>query len=146
MGRKRRKIIKKKVVKPPPKVFLCPICNEEAVTVRREEDGEYAQVVCARCGANARVKWHPAYTSVDAYAEFYDIVTGAKKPLEVTVEAGGGSEVPEEASLTPHESELEEALKEEAREAESEVREEFRMDEGARGSEGGEDASKNRED
>lgn len=88
MGRKRRKTVKRKVVKPPPKVFLCPVCNMEAVTVQREDE-EYARVACGNCGASARMRWYPAYTTVDAYAEFYDIVTGVKKPVEVAVEGGG---------------------------------------------------------
>ncbi len=85
MGRRRRKIIKK-VVKPFPKVFVCPICNEQAVTVYHEEGAEYAKVVCANCKVSAEVRWLPSYMPVDAYAEFYDIVTGAKKPIEVTVQ------------------------------------------------------------
>lgn len=86
MGRRRRKLIKKKVVKPPPKIFMCPKCNVEAVTVNRIEDEEYVEVRCTNCGVNAKVRWYPAYSFVDAYAEFYDIVTGAKKPIEVAVE------------------------------------------------------------
>lgn len=98
MGRKRRKIIRRRVVKPPPKVFLCPICNQEAVTVYHEEGAEYARVSCANCKASAEVKWYPAYTAVDTYAEFYDIVTGAKKPVEVVAsESGESSEVSGEA-------------------------------------------------
>ncbi len=93
MGRKRRKIIRRRVVKPPPKVFVCPICNQEAVAVYHEEGEEYARVVCASCKASAEVKWYPAYTSVDAYAEFYDIVTGAKKVVEVP--GSGSSEAAE---------------------------------------------------
>ncbi len=82
MGRRRRKIVRRRVVKPPPKVFVCPICNQEAVAVYHEEGEEYARVVCASCKASAEVRWYPAYTSVDAYAEFYDIITGAKKVVE----------------------------------------------------------------
>lgn len=86
MGRRRRKVVKK-VVKPPPRVFVCPLCNEEAVAVYHEEGEEYATVICANCKARAEVKWLPSYMLVDAYAEFYDIVTGAKKPLQVAVES-----------------------------------------------------------
>jgi len=85
MGRRRRKIIKK-VVKPFPKVFVCPICNEQAVTVYHEEGADHAKVICANCKVSAEVKWLPSYMPVDAYAEFYDIVTGAKKPVEVAAQ------------------------------------------------------------
>lgn len=81
MGRKRRKIVKK-VIKPFPKLFMCPICNEVAVAVYHEEGADVARVVCGNCGVSAEVKWLPAYMPVDAYAEFYDVVTGAKKPAE----------------------------------------------------------------
>ncbi|MCS7132594.1 MAG: hypothetical protein N3F65_03085 [Nitrososphaeria archaeon] len=88
MGRKRRKVIKK-VVKPLPQVFACPLCHEEAVAVYHEEGTEYAKVVCANCKVSAEVKWLPSYMPVDAYAEFYDIVTGAKKPVQTAVEVLG---------------------------------------------------------
>jgi len=125
MGRKRRKIIKRRVVKPPPKVFVCPICNEEAVTVQHEADSEYAMVSCARCGASAEIRWYPAYSEVDAYAIFYDIVTGAKKPIEVTATGGESMESAESQS---GEGEL------------------FDVEGESRSSEGEENASESRED
>lgn len=94
MGRKRRKIIKK-VVKPFPKLFICPICNEMSVAVYHEEGSDVARVACGNCGASAEVRWLPAYMPVDAYAEFYDIVTGARKPVSQVVGAEGSSEVNE---------------------------------------------------
>lgn len=81
MGRKRRKIVKK-VIKPFPKLFTCPICNEVSVAVYHEEGSDAARVACGSCGASAEVRWLPAYMPVDAYSEFYDIVTGARRPLE----------------------------------------------------------------
>ncbi len=87
MGRKRRKIVKK-VVKPFPKLFICPICNEMSVAVYREEGSDIARVVCGNCGARAEVRWLPSYMPVDAYSEFYDIVIGTRKPAEQPVEAG----------------------------------------------------------
>jgi len=98
MGRRRRKIIKK-IIRPLPKVFVCPICNEEAVAVYHEEGAEYAKVICANCKASAEVRWFPSYMPVDAYAEFYDIITGAKKPIKVEVE-GHGEEPERERSST----------------------------------------------
>ncbi len=97
MGRKRRKIIKK-VVKPFPKLFMCPICNEVSVAVYHEEGSDVARVACGSCGASAEVRWLPAYMPVDAYAEFYDIVTGARKPVEQPVSQVVGAEGPSETS------------------------------------------------
>jgi transcription elongation factor Elf1 len=99
VGRKRRKIIKK-VVKPFPKLFMCPICNEVSVAVYHEEGSDVARVACGNCGASAEVRWLPAYMPVDAYAEFYDIVTGARKPVEQTASQVAGTEgVPEAGEL-----------------------------------------------
>lgn len=85
VGRRRRKIIKKKVVKPPPKIFLCPVCNVEAVTVLHQKGDDYAEVMCTNCKIKVKVRWYPAYSEVDVYSEFYDIVTGRKK-VEVVAE------------------------------------------------------------
>ena len=102
MGRKRRKIIRRRVVKPPPKVFLCPLCNQEAVTVYHEEGSEYARVSCANCKVSVEVKWLPAYTAVDAFAEFYDVIMGSKKPVEaVASESGSASEIAIEKPEAP---------------------------------------------
>ncbi|RLG07762.1 MAG: hypothetical protein DRN65_02895 [Thaumarchaeota archaeon] len=116
MGRRRRKIIKK-VVRPLPKVFVCPICNEEAVTVYHEEGAEYAKVICSNCKVSAEVRWLPSYMPVDAYAEFYDIVTGAKKPIQVAAGSGETSSEGEEkvesvseSESTPMQGESHEAL------------------------------------
>lgn len=88
MGRRRRKIVKKKIVKPPPKIFLCPVCNVEAVTILHHKGDDYAEVVCTNCKTKTKVRWYPAYSEVDAYSEFYDIVTGKKK-IEVAAETHG---------------------------------------------------------
>ena len=81
MGRRRRKIIKK-TPKPPPSVFTCPLCGAVAVSVFHEPDSEIAKVTCANCKASAEVRWYPAYTNVDAYAEWYDIVTKGVETVE----------------------------------------------------------------
>ncbi|MCS7136432.1 MAG: transcription elongation factor 1 family protein [Aigarchaeota archaeon] len=85
MGRKRRKIIRK-TVKPPPSIFVCPLCNHEAVSVVHEKGSEVARVTCGFCKVSKEVHWYPSYTPVDAYAAWYDIVT---KEAE-GVEAGQG--------------------------------------------------------
>ena len=117
MGRRRRKIIKK-TVRPFPKVFVCPICNEQAVTVYHEEGTDYAKVVCANCGASATVRWLPSYMPVDAYAEFYDIVTGAKRAVEVTVSSEGSQETVTGGSQPGPDSQLEGETHEKAQDRE----------------------------
>ncbi|MDJ0270091.1 MAG: hypothetical protein NXY59_06055 [Aigarchaeota archaeon] len=85
MGRRRRKIIKK-TPKAPPSIFVCPLCGAQAVSVAHEPEAEVARVTCASCKASTEVKWYPAYTPVDAYSEWYDLVTKGAR----TVEAGEG--------------------------------------------------------
>ncbi len=109
MGRRRRKIIKR-VVKPFPKIFVCPLCNELAVAVYHEEGSDKAKVICGNCKASAEVRWLPSYMPVDAYAEFYDIVTGARKPAEEAVqqassEAQSAQQPPQEPAQEITESE-----------------------------------------
>lgn len=74
MGRKRRKIIRK-TVKPPPSIFICPLCNHEAVSVVHEKGSDVARVTCGFCKVSREVPWYPSYTPVDAYAAWYDLVT-----------------------------------------------------------------------
>jgi len=95
MGRRRRKIIKR-VVKPFPKLFTCPLCNELAVAVYHEEGSDRAKVMCGNCKTSVEVRWLPSYMPVDAYAEFYDIVTGARKPVEVSAQQPAETKPPSE--------------------------------------------------
>lgn len=95
MGRRRRKIIKR-VVKPFPKLFACPLCNELAVAVYHEEGSPRAKVMCGNCKVSVEVRWLPSYMPVDAYAEFYDIVTGARKSIEVSAQQPAESNPPSE--------------------------------------------------
>lgn len=81
MGRKRRKIIRK-TVRSPPKVFACPLCGAQAVTVTQKERFR-AVVVCGKCGVSHEVPWLRSYLPVDAYSTWYDIVTGRVKPEKV---------------------------------------------------------------
>jgi len=105
MGRRRRKIVKR-VIRPLPRVFVCPVCNEEAVAVYHENGAEYAKVVCANCRASAEVRWFPSYMPVDAYAEFYDIITGAKKPVESRSESEESGGEPTSTQARDGESEV----------------------------------------
>ncbi|BAJ50945.1 MAG: transcription elongation factor 1 family protein [Candidatus Caldarchaeum sp.] len=81
MGRKRRKIIKR-TPRPFPKVFSCPLCGATAVRVVHEKKSETATVTCGNCNASAEIPWYPAYSEVDVYTKWYDIVTRGEKPVE----------------------------------------------------------------
>lgn len=78
MGRRRRKIIKKFVPKRFPKLFQCPVCNEQSVTVIHEKDSSYAMVACVNCGTKRSVRWYQSYDDVDAYSDFYDAIMKEK--------------------------------------------------------------------
>jgi transcription elongation factor Elf1 len=84
MGRKRRKIIRR----PPrriPKVFYCPICNQQSVTVVNVT-AYSAEVSCGSCGTTHTVPWYRSSLPVDAYSTWYDIVTGRRRVEEVEAE------------------------------------------------------------
>ncbi|MCS7142309.1 MAG: hypothetical protein NZ920_00730 [Aigarchaeota archaeon] len=76
MGRKRRKIIKRQS-KPFPRLFVCPICNLQSVTVTKERL-HTATVSCSSCGNSLEVPWYRSFMPVDAYSIWYDVVTGRK--------------------------------------------------------------------
>jgi len=81
LGRKRRKIIRRPI-RSPPKVFVCPLCGAQAVTVGRAE-GFRAVVSCGSCGVSHEVPWLKSYLPIDAYSTWYDIVTGRVSPEKV---------------------------------------------------------------
>ncbi|GBC69180.1 hypothetical protein HRbin01_00874 [archaeon HR01] len=85
MGRKRRRIIKR-APKPLPKIFTCPVCSAFAVTVTHEPGSDKALVQCGSCKKSLEVPWYPAYSEVDAYSKWYDLVVKG----EASVEAGKG--------------------------------------------------------
>lgn len=96
MGRKRRKIIKKQA-KPYPKVYLCPLCNTQAVTVT-VEGRNIAVVKCGNCGVSHEVPWYRSYMPVDAYSVWYDVVTGRRSPEDLRREIERMAMIIEEAA------------------------------------------------
>ncbi len=84
MGRKRRKIIRR----PPrriPKVYYCPLCNQQSVTVVNAT-AYSAEVSCGSCGTTHVVPWYRSSLPVDAYSTWYDVVTGRRGAEEVEAE------------------------------------------------------------
>ncbi|MDJ0274964.1 MAG: transcription elongation factor 1 family protein [Nitrososphaerota archaeon] len=84
MGRKRRKIVKR-APRRIPRVFYCPLCNQQAVTVVNVT-GYSAEVSCGSCGTSVTVPWYRSSLPVDAYSTWYDVVTGRRKREEVEAE------------------------------------------------------------
>ncbi|MEM0232440.1 MAG: hypothetical protein QXL22_00285 [Candidatus Nezhaarchaeales archaeon] len=69
-GRRRRRKIIKRVVRKPPKVFRCPNCDMISVTVSIGD--EEAVVLCANCGLMWRMERMKNYEMVHYYNVFVD--------------------------------------------------------------------------
>ncbi len=104
MGRKRRKIIRKQA-KPYPKVFICPLCNVQAVTVTLE-GRNIAVVKCGNCGVSHEVPWYRSYMPVDAYSVWYDVVTGRRSVEDLRKEIERMTITVEESEASIEEPEL----------------------------------------
>lgn len=71
MGRRRRKVVK--VIKRGlPKVFLCPKCGSQSVSVRVRRPEAKAAVTCGSCGLSAEVDAGLREQPVDLYCRFTD--------------------------------------------------------------------------
>jgi len=77
-GRKRKKKLVKKVVKKLPKIFICPRCGRQSVSVEFNNDHTQAYVKCAYCGLSGNVQVKKIHEAVDAYNIFVDDYYGGK--------------------------------------------------------------------
>jgi transcription elongation factor Elf1 len=82
-GRRRKKVIVKKVKKTLPKIFVCPNCGGKNLTisVNKEENEEVrvAIVKCGRCNLSDTVEITKVEDIVDAYGKFIDKYYGVVK-------------------------------------------------------------------
>ena len=73
MGRRRRKVVNMKKKKLPT-VFLCPKCGKQAINVEIFSGGERAKVHCGSCELTEELDTRPAFTEIDIYCQFTDLV------------------------------------------------------------------------
>jgi transcription elongation factor Elf1 len=71
MGRRKRKVVKI-IRRTLPKIFLCPKCGKQSVSVKVDNKGQLAHVVCGSCGAATDVPKLPHEQPVDLYCKFTD--------------------------------------------------------------------------
>lgn len=71
MGRRRRKVVRV-LKKQLPKIFLCPKCGKEAITVDLQKGRETAIVKCRTCGLTEELVTKPAFEEIDIYCLFTD--------------------------------------------------------------------------
>ena len=74
-GRKKRRRVIRRKKRRIPKIFICPRCGKQSVTVNfSEEEGvRQATVRCASCGLEASFPVKRIYEAVDAYTMFSDL-------------------------------------------------------------------------
>lgn len=71
MGRRKRKVVK--IIKRSlPRIFLCPKCGKQSVSVKVEGKGQTAHIICGGCGAEAEVPRASHEQPIDLYCKFTD--------------------------------------------------------------------------
>jgi transcription elongation factor Elf1 len=78
MGRRRRKVVRipKKHL---PKLFACPRCGKETVTVQIYRGEARATVACGSCGLREEFPIKPAQSEIDVYCMFTDKMYGRRR-------------------------------------------------------------------
>ncbi|MGC9068564.1 MAG: hypothetical protein ACP5GU_05680 [Thermoprotei archaeon] len=68
----------RRVIKKIPKIFICPRCGRQAVSVEFNNDHTEAYVKCAYCNLSGHVQVKKIHEAVDAYNIFVDEYYGGK--------------------------------------------------------------------
>jgi len=77
MGRRKRK--RKVILRPRrtlPKIFACPHCGAQLVTVKKTENGYL--IICGSCGIRHELEERPGWMPVDYYNAFVDLYLEGK--------------------------------------------------------------------
>jgi len=72
MGRRRKQKIQKKPKKKLPKVFNCPECGRNTITIDVQREKRIAYLKCGNCKLEARIAANHLTEPVDAYGDFLD--------------------------------------------------------------------------
>ncbi len=68
----------RRIIKKIPKIFICPKCGRQAVSVEFNNDHTEAYVKCAYCNLSGYVQVKKIHEAVDAYNIFVDEYYGGK--------------------------------------------------------------------
>jgi transcription elongation factor Elf1 len=102
--RKKRKKVVPKVVKRLPKIFLCPNCGRQSLSIAMTpiEGSDYSEAVarCGECGLCIKVIVPKLYQPVDAYGKVIDIFESFEGDIEEAISRneciGGGANTNEQ--------------------------------------------------
>ncbi len=72
MGRKKKRVVIKRVKPKLPEFFLCPRCGSQTIQVELNRKELFAVIKCGSCGLKEEIKISRGSQPVDAYAKFID--------------------------------------------------------------------------
>ena len=87
MGRrKKRKRIIPRLKRTIPKVFQCPYCGKQSLTIsieKVEEKEAIAKAMCGSCGFYTELAIHPFFQPVDVYGRILDLMEQGTLNFEI---------------------------------------------------------------
>ena len=90
MGRrKKRKKVVPKIIKKLPKIFLCPNCSKQSLSISMTpiEGSDYSEATarCGECGLCVKVIVPKLYLPVDAYGKVIDVFESFEGDIEEAI-------------------------------------------------------------